>query len=73
MIDSVAEAYRRFEEARPLVRPTYNQFEVLFLPPYGDPEVHVPGEVGTYVVTGLLVEALAEFLRARGETDGQRR
>lgn len=43
----------------PLVRATHTQLEVEFLPPYGDPEVHIPGEVATYlVVAGLAVEAV---------------
>jgi len=63
MNDPVAVAYRRLADAQPLVRPTYNQFEVAFLPPYGDPEVHVPGEVGTYFVTSLFVNALIELVR----------
>lgn len=54
---------RRLADARPLVRPTYNQFEVTFLPPYGDPEVHVPSEVGTYFVTGLFVNVLVKLLQ----------
>jgi hypothetical protein len=62
MIDPVGKAYQQLQAARPLVRPTYNQFEVTYLPPFGDPEVHIPGEVGTYVVTGLLANAVAEFL-----------
>lgn len=59
----VSSASRRLEEAKPLVRPTYNQLEVLFLPPYGDPEVHLPSEVGTYFLTGLFVNVLIEHLR----------
>ncbi|MGQ4554634.1 hypothetical protein [Halobellus sp. GM3] len=62
MIDPVASAYQRLDDARPFVRPTYNQFEVELLPPYGDPEVHVPGEVGTYVGIGVLASALLERL-----------
>jgi len=62
----VANAYRRLEEARPLVRPTYNQFEVEFLPPYGDPEVHLLSEVGTYFLTGLFVNVLIESLQGDG-------
>jgi hypothetical protein len=60
MTSSVAEAYRRITDAGPLVRPTYNQFEVTFLPPCGDPEVHVPSELGTYVLAGLLANAVVE-------------
>lgn len=66
MTGPVASAYRRLEDARPLVRPTYNQLEVKFLPPYGDPEVHVPSEVGTYFFTGLFVNVLVEFLEDDG-------
>jgi hypothetical protein len=60
---SVAKAYQRIDDARPLVRPTYNQFEVTLLPPYGDPEVHIPGEVGTYVAAGILVNSLIERMQ----------
>lgn len=62
MIAPVARAYRWLEGVRPLVRPTYNQLEVRLLPPYGDPEVHIPGEVGTYVVAGLLLNTITELL-----------
>jgi hypothetical protein len=62
MLGQVAKAYQRFDDARPFVRPTYNQLEVSLLPPYGDPEVHIPGEVGTYVVAGLLANAIVELL-----------
>lgn len=62
VLRSVTAAVRHLEDARPLVRPTYNQFEVTMLPPYGDPEVHLPGELGTYVVAGLVVNAVAELL-----------
>jgi len=63
MNEPVASAYRKLADARPLVRPTYNEFEVALLPPYGDPEVHVPSEVGTYFVTGLFVNVLIDFLQ----------
>ena len=62
MFRSVGKAYQFLDDARPLVRPTYNQLEVLLLPPYGDPEVHIPSEVGTYVAAGYLVNAIAELL-----------
>ena len=62
MLGPVAKAYQQFDDARPFVRPTYNQFEVTLLPPYGDPEVHIPSEVGTYVVAGLLANAIVELL-----------
>lgn len=62
MIDPVATAYRRLDDARPLVRPAYNQFEITLLPPFGDPEVHVPGEAATYVGVGVLASAVLERL-----------
>lgn len=65
----VANAYHRLEDAQPLVRPTYNQLEVVFLPPYGDPEVHLPSEVWTYFVTGVFVNMLIEFLQ--GDSHGR--
>lgn len=62
MLEQVAAAYQRCTDARPLVRPTYNQFEVAVLPPYGDPEVHIPSEVGTYFVAGVFANAVLEQL-----------
>jgi hypothetical protein len=62
MIDLASRAYQQFDDARPLVRPTYNQLEVTLLPPYGDPEVHIPGEIGTYLAAGVLVNAVTERL-----------
>lgn len=62
MLGTVGSAYRRLDDARPLVRPTYNQLEVAVLPPYGDPEVDLLGELGTYVVAGLVVNAVTELL-----------
>ncbi|NIB98498.1 hypothetical protein [Halobacterium sp. R2-5] len=62
MLQSVDEAVQRLDDVRPLVRPTYNEFEVRLLPPYGDPEVHIPGEFGTYVATGVVLGAAAELL-----------
>lgn len=62
MYRSVAKAYQQLADVRPLVRPTYNQLEVVLLPPYGDPEVHIPGEVGTYVAAGVLINSIAELL-----------
>jgi len=55
-------ALDRLDARRPLVRPSYNQFEVACLPPFGDPEVNIPGEVGTYVVAGAVVGAVADRL-----------
>lgn len=46
------------DRLRPLVRPTRNQAEVDLLPPYGDPEVHLLGELGTYFVVGAAATAL---------------
>ncbi|WP_418280472.1 hypothetical protein [Halorubrum sp. DTA98] len=62
MLGQVAKAYQQFDDARPFVRPTYNQLEVTILPPYGDPEVHILGEVGTYFVAGVLANAVVERL-----------
>ncbi len=62
MFRPVVEAYRHLADARPLVRPTYNQLEVMLLPPYGDPEVNIPGEVGTYVAAGVLINSIAELM-----------
>lgn len=36
----------------PLVRATRSQAEVDLLPPYGDPEVSLTGELGTYLAIG---------------------
>lgn len=63
MIAPVRDAYRRLEAARPLVRPTYSELEVRLLPPFGDPEVHVPAAIGTYVAAGVLLDAVTEHLR----------
>ena len=62
MFGLVAEAYRQIDERRPLVRPTYNQLEVALLPPFGDPEVYVLSELGTYVVAGLALNGILELL-----------
>lgn len=62
MLRAVVSAYQEFDDARPLVRPTYSQFEVALLPPYGDPEVDILGELGTYVVAGLCINVLTESL-----------
>lgn len=48
---------------RPLVRATRNQIEVEYLPPYGDPEVSIPGEVATYVIVSGLLVGVTERLR----------
>ena len=47
----------------PLVRPTRNQAEVELLPPYGDPEVTLGGELGTYLVVGAAAALLYRTLR----------
>lgn len=62
MIGPVASVYHTVEEARPFVRPAYNQFEEKAIPPYGDPEVHIPSEIGTYVVAGILAHSLVSLL-----------
>ncbi len=62
MLRPVTKAYQQLSDARPLVRPTYNQFEVIWLPPYGDPEVHIPSEIGTYVAAGVFINSIVERL-----------
>ncbi|WP_340098816.1 hypothetical protein [Salinibaculum salinum] len=62
MIRPVSSVYQSIDDVRPLVRPTGNQFEVDLLPPYGDPEVNLVGEAGTYVVAGILLNAAIESL-----------
>jgi hypothetical protein len=50
----------------PPVRAAHSQLEVDFLPPYGDPEVHIPGEVATYLVAGGLAAAVVDHLDREG-------
>lgn len=52
----------------PLVRPTRNEAEVALLPPYGDPEVSLTGELGTYLLLGG-VAALGYTLVNRRDRD----
>jgi hypothetical protein len=63
MLRPVIKAYEHFEGARPFVRPTYNDLEVRLLPPFGDPEVHVPGEIGTYLAAYIVLDAVTERLQ----------
>lgn len=49
---SDAAAVHRHIGLGPLVRPTRNQAEVDLLPPYGDPEVTLVGELATYLAIG---------------------
>lgn len=65
MFEHVTRAYRQVADARPFVRPTYNQLEVTVLPPYGDPEVHIAGEIGTYIVATVFAHAVVEKLAER--------
>lgn len=53
----------------PLVRASHNQIEVDYLPPYGDPEVSIPGELATYAVVGGLAVAAFERLGRRHRRD----
>ncbi len=46
----------------PPVRAAHSQLAVDFLPPYGDPEVNIPGEVATYLVAGGLAAAVVDQL-----------
>lgn len=48
----------------PLVRSSRTQAEIDYLPPYGDPEVSIPGELATYVALGAVtVELVERFVR----------
>ncbi|PSP32755.1 hypothetical protein BRC64_05625 [Halobacteriales archaeon QH_10_67_22] len=47
----------------PLVRATRTQAEIDLLPPYGDPEVHIPGELLTYAVVGGVLVGVLERVR----------
>lgn len=58
---NAAEVQRELRQSgvMPLVRATRSQREIDYLPPYGDPEVSIPGELATYVVvSGVAVELL---------------
>ena len=47
----------------PMVRASRSQVEIDYLPPYGDPEVSIPGEIATYVALGVVsVELLDRFV-----------
>lgn len=59
LLDEIAHRSR----ITPLVRATRNQIEVDYLPPYGDPEVSIPGELATYAVASTLVVAVLDRLR----------
>jgi hypothetical protein len=63
MTGLVTRAYQRVEDARPFVRPTYSDLEVQFLPPFGDPEVHIVGAIGTYLAAGVVLTAVTERLQ----------
>lgn len=54
--------YLRRRGVKPLVRSTRNQLEIDLLPPYGDPEVSLPGEVATYAALGAAAVATFERL-----------
>lgn len=53
----------------PLVRPTRNEAEVTLLPPYGDPEVSLTGELGTYLLVGGVAALGYVLFRRRREAD----
>lgn len=55
--------YLRHVGLTPLVRSTRSELEVEYLPPYGDPEVSIPGEVATYAVAGAAAVELLKRLR----------
>lgn len=50
------------EDVTPLVRPTRNQAEIDYLPPYGDPEVSIPGEFCTYLAVGFVLAKVLDRL-----------
>lgn len=60
MKQTPAGRYLRRAGLTPLVRPTRNQVEVTLLPPYGDPEVNIVGEIGTYLAVGAAVIAIGK-------------
>lgn len=57
-----AELILRRSGVLPLVRSTRSQFEIDYLPPYGDPEVSIPGELATYTVVSCLAIATLDRL-----------
>ena len=60
MKQKAADGILRRSGITPLVRSTRSQIEIDYLPPYGDPEVSIPGEITTYFVVSSLVLALLE-------------
>ena len=46
----------------PMVRASRSQAEIDYLPPYGDPEVSIPGEIATYVALGVVSVELLDRL-----------
>lgn len=62
MDGTVAETLRRRSGLSPLVRATHSEFEVEYLPPYGDPEVDVAGEVVTYAIVGAIAAVFVDHL-----------
>jgi len=59
---SLAETLRRRSGLGPLVRATHSDLEVACLPPYGDPEVNIVGEVATYAIAGGLAAGVLDIL-----------
>jgi|GEM_PF-2129023 len=62
MDGTVADTLRRRSDLAPLVRATHSDLEVAYLPPYGDPEVSIPGEVATYALAGGLAAGVVGYL-----------
>lgn len=50
---AAVDGFLRHRGVTPLVRSSRNQAEIDCLPPYGDPEVSIPGEVATYAALGV--------------------
>lgn len=56
------EQYLRRRRVKPMIRSTRSQVEIDYLPPYGDPEVSIPGEAATYVALGVAAVELFDRL-----------
>lgn len=54
--------YLRRRGVAPLVRPSRNDLEIAWLPPYGDPEVAILGEAATYAAVGAATVAALDRL-----------
>lgn len=62
MVDVTATQTLQRTGLAPLVRATHSQVEIDYLPPYGDPEVNLVGEIATYLVVSTVVVELVDRL-----------